>query len=78
MDKDLGYDKEQVLMIHGVGSMNESLSSFKDELENLPEVKAATLTHSLPVDGTHRNTNAFWIKGEKSIKEGVSGSVLEC
>ena len=73
LNKDLGYDKEQVLMIHGVGTMDESLAAFKSELEALPVVQSATISNSLPVAGTHRNGNGFWIAGQRDIGTRAGG-----
>ena len=73
LNKDLGYDKEQVLMIHGVGTMGESLKAFKGELESLPEVQSATVSNSLPVEGTHRNGNGFWLAGQRDVGTRVGG-----
>ena len=72
-NKDLGYEKDQLMMVHGVGPMQERLSVLKEELVRLPEVSTATVSSSLPVEGTHRNGNAFWNAGQKKIEESISG-----
>lgn len=42
--KDLGFDKEQVLMIERAGVLANRTETFLEELKEMPEVKAAALT----------------------------------
>lgn len=73
LGKDLGFDKEQVMMIQGTSSMDDGMLTFKQSLESLPEVVSASFSNSLPVDGTHRNGNQFWKAGRRNIDQGVGG-----
>ncbi len=74
LNRDLGYSKDQVLMVHGTGTMQEqTMKTFREELENLPEVVSLSMSNSLPVEGTHRNGNMFWKEGMKNIEEGIAG-----
>ena len=75
LNKDLGYDKDQVVTIHGMDSMKESMLTFKANLEGLPEVESASFCNSLPVEGTHRNGTTFYIGGRKNVDKGVSGQI---
>ena len=67
LNKDLGYDKEQAIMIQGVGPMGDGVKAFKEALLSLSDVSYATISNSLPVDGTHRNGNTFHISGQKNV-----------
>ena len=73
LNKDLGYDKEQAIMIQGVGPMGDGVKAFKEALLSLPDVSYATISNSLPVDGTHRNGNTFHISGQEDVDRGVPG-----
>ncbi|MEM6830606.1 MAG: FtsX-like permease family protein, partial [Bacteroidota bacterium] len=73
LNKDLGYNKDQVLMIHGVATMDERLAAFKSELEALPDIQGTTISNSLPVEGTHRNGNGFWLAGQRNVGKRVGG-----
>ncbi|MCB0473588.1 MAG: ABC transporter permease, partial [Flavobacteriaceae bacterium] len=59
MDKKLGFDKDQVLVIEGTNLLGNKAQSFKEQLLRLSEVKSATISDYLPVDGTKRNGNSF-------------------
>ena len=59
LDKKLGFDKEQVLMVQGTNLLNKNVQTFKDRLLGLSEVKSVSVSDYLPVDGTKRNGNSF-------------------
>ncbi|MEZ4990041.1 MAG: ABC transporter permease [Saprospiraceae bacterium] len=65
LHKKLGYDKDQVLLLQGAHMLGDQVTTFKDELLRLPEVRNATVSAYLPVQGTKRNQNAFWKEGQK-------------
>ena len=67
----LGFDKEQVIMIHGTNTLGEQLPTFKEELLQLSQVKHASISSSLPVKGTKRNSNSFWKEGRNKIDKGI-------
>ena len=73
LSKDLGYDKDQIVTIHGLSSMEASMLTFKKKLEDLPEVESATFSNSLPIEGTHRNGNSFYNAGRQNVDKAVSG-----
>ncbi len=59
LKKELGYDKEQVVILEGTGVLGKSSDSFKEQLLQLPQVKEVTTTNYLPIDGGNRNGNTF-------------------
>jgi putative ABC transport system permease protein len=69
----VGFDKEQVLLIHGANTLEQSQITFKNELRKLPDVQNATASNYLPVDGTKRDQNQFWRDG-KSKEEKSFGA----
>lgn len=71
LNKKLGFDKEQVIMIHGTNTLGEQLTVLKDELLRLSQVEHAAASSYLPVKGTKRNGNSFWKEGRKKIDKGV-------
>jgi len=72
-NKDLGYDKDQLLLVHGVGTMDKRLKTLKEKFINLEEVENATVSNSLPIGGTQRNGNSWWKAGRKSMDEAIPG-----
>ena len=74
LDANLGYDKDQLLMIKGTQTLDKQVWTFKDELLRLSSVKSATVSDYLPVVGTKRNGNGFRLEGEeKKDNLNVSG-----
>lgn len=59
LDKKLGFDKDQVLMVEGTNLLNSNIQTFKERLLALSEVKSVSVSDYLPVDGTKRNGNNF-------------------
>lgn len=57
--KNLGYNRNQVLVVKNSGELNQQAKVFKQELANLPGVKNATLTGFLPTNGW-RNTRIYF------------------
>lgn len=72
LNKKVGYDKDQVLLIHGANTLGEEIKTFKNELLRLPEVKYASISDYLPVKGTKRNGNGFWKEGKVKEEKEVS------
>jgi putative ABC transport system permease protein len=72
LNKKVGFDKDQVVLIHGTNTLGRQLPAFKGELENLPEVKSATISDYLPVKGTKRNGNGFWKAGKVNQEKEVN------
>jgi putative ABC transport system permease protein len=67
----LGFNKEQLLMIKGTQTLDKQVWTLKDELLNLSAVKSATVSDYLPVWGTKRNGNGFRKEGDEK-KENAS------
>lgn len=75
LNKKIGFDKEQVLLVQGANTLGDKYASFKAELERFPEVKAVTISNYLPVSGTKRDFNTFWKDGRSKEDEGVSAQI---
>lgn len=54
--RDLGFNKEQVLIIDGADALGSSVDVFKKEVKQLPGVKGGTLSAYLPVSKSSRNS----------------------
>ena len=73
LTKDVGFDKDQMVIIQGFNSLGDQMESFKNEVVNLPGVANATISSSLPVEGTRRNGNEFWKAGRRGIDKPAGG-----
>ncbi|MDE3182970.1 MAG: ABC transporter permease [Bacteroidota bacterium] len=57
--KDLGYNKNHVLVIDGTGALGNNVQAFKNEVVNMPGVVSGTLSAFLPVANSSRNDNTW-------------------
>jgi len=57
--KDLGFDRNQVLIVQNAFELNNQAQTFKQEVKQLPGVTDATLTSFLPT-GNNKNTSIFF------------------
>jgi len=72
LNKKLGFDKEQVLLLQGTHTLNDKIIPFKGELLRVPGVRSATISEYLP--GARRNQNQFSIEGQPRIMEQTVGA----
>lgn len=77
LDKKLGFDKEQVLMVEGANLLDNNIQTFKDRLLALSEVKSVSISDYLPVDGTKRNGNTFRKANGGDQERGVPGQIWQ-
>ncbi len=75
LNKKVGFDKEQVVMIRGANTLGDSRSVFKNKLLELSSVKNATISDYLPVSGAKRNNNGFVKEGKRGGEEPVYGQI---
>jgi putative ABC transport system permease protein len=62
--KDLGFAKDQVLVVDDVYTLGEKATAFKEEVVQLGQVRSATLSANMPTPSSRSNTSFF--------KEGVA------
>lgn len=67
----IGFDKERVVLVQGVNTLNDQLQTFKKELLQLSDVENVSLTQYLPVSGTTRDQNMFWRDGKSQEEVGI-------
>ena len=75
LDKKVGFEKEQVLLLHGVNTLEGKIPTFKKELLSLPSVQNASVSDYLPIEGTKRNNNGFWLEGKVQEDKPVYGQI---
>jgi putative ABC transport system permease protein len=61
LNKDLGFKREQLMVIEQVHALQDKIPVFKKEIENIPGVIACS--HSTAVPGHINNTNGYLIEG---------------
>lgn len=60
-NKDLGFNKDKLLVIERAGILNEKLNTFMDEIRKFPDV--INVTHSTSIPGFPNNNNGYRIEG---------------
>lgn len=73
--KELGYDKEQVVVLEGANILGNKSENFKEQLLQLPQVKTVAISDYLPIEGTKRNGNTFKKVGEGIEDRGVPAQI---
>jgi putative ABC transport system permease protein len=63
LNKDLGFKKEQLLVINRAGSLGPKMKSFKSVVREIPGV--VNITSSTAIPGRTNNTNGYRIEGRK-------------
>ncbi len=70
-NKDIGYNRSQVLVLHGTDVLNDRAESFKNELLEISGVANATMSGFLPVNG-YRGKNTLFPSPTLDPKTGIS------
>jgi len=60
--KELGFDKENLLVVRRPSALEEQQKTFMDEVKKIPGV--LNITHSTATPGHTNNYNAHWIEGQ--------------
>ncbi|XHR97885.1 FtsX-like permease family protein [Mucilaginibacter sp. UC70_90] len=62
-NKDLGYNRSQVLVIHGVYDLGDKSKVLRDEVKQLPGVMGVTMTGFLPTSDYRNSSSVFQERG---------------
>lgn len=76
LNKDLGFDKDNLMILHGTITLGDKSVEFKDELTKLSQVKSATISNYLPVNDGKRDGGSTSLEGTP-VDQGVSGQQWE-
>jgi putative ABC transport system permease protein len=68
--RNLGFNKDQVLVVYGVNALNNNLVPFRDEVLQLPGVSSGTLSGYLPVANSFRSDNTWSTEAVMTSKTG--------
>jgi putative ABC transport system permease protein len=62
-NKNLGFNKDQIVMVHDLYALGEQKQTFKQEILGSSLIEKGTLSGFLPVSGTNRSDNPWWVMG---------------
>lgn len=71
LNKKVGFDKDQVLLIQGTNTLGDKRDAFKNELLGSSAIKSISVSDYLPIAGTKRDGNTFFNQGKKKEEAGV-------
>jgi len=66
LNKDLGFNKENLMVISRAGALGEKQQTFIDEVKKLSGVEQ--VSHSTAVPGHPNNHNGYWMEGQSNDK----------
>ncbi|MDP4164780.1 MAG: ABC transporter permease, partial [Bacillota bacterium] len=72
-NKKLGFEKDQVIIIHDAYALRPNVQSFKTETLKISAIANGTVSGFLPVEGADswRNDNAFWKEGKQPTPDNL-------
>ena len=75
--KDLGYKKEQVLIINDAYALNKNITAFKNDVLQMPGVESGTISGFLPVTNSSRSDNSYSSSAVMDSKTGLNMQAWE-
>ena len=63
LNKDVGYNKEQLIVINRAGALGTKMKSFKETVKNIPGV--VNISSSTAIPGRTNNRNGYMMEGRK-------------
>ncbi|RMB57125.1 FtsX-like permease family protein [Dokdonia sinensis] len=69
-NKDLGFEKEQVLLIDNVFSAGNQLDAFKAEVEKIGAVESATISSQMPTP-SDRSNSTYFLEGKTNQGDAI-------
>ncbi len=64
VNKEMGFDKERLMVIEQAGSIGDQINAFKEEILRLPGVANASVSTAVP--GRNNNLNAYMLEGRNA------------
>ncbi len=71
-NKKLGFNKDQVIVIEDAYALGSNRQPFKEEIMRSGKMENATMTGFLPVSGSWRSDNPWWVEGrDPAVQENM-------
>lgn len=72
LNKKLGFNKEQVIVLHGTSTLTDNILPFKNELLKKTGVESVSISNFLPLEGSMRNGNTINKEGELAFESNIN------
>ncbi|MEX6685961.1 ABC transporter permease [Danxiaibacter flavus] len=76
-NKNIGFNKNQVLIINDAYNLGNNVQAFKNDVEHLPGVKKGTISGFLPVSSSSRSDNSFSTEAVMDVHNGFNMQVWD-
>ncbi len=76
LNKDLGFDKEQVLVLSNINALRDHQQSFKKDVKNISGVMNAAISTAVP--GRNNNNNGYRLKGREKESFLLQTNWVDC
>ena len=70
-NKNLGYNKNEVLIIDGTSSLGDNIDAFKNEVLQMPGVESGTISSFLPVSNSSRSDQTYSKEAVMNPQNGI-------
>ena len=72
-NKKLGFEKDQVIILHDAYALRPNVQSFKNEISKMSAIDIGTISGYIPVEaeGSLRNFSVFWNEGMQPTAESM-------
>lgn len=73
MNHDVGFDKEQVIIVEGTGPLGEKREIFREELLRVAGIDGVSVSNYYPVEGGISEGYGYFIAGREKMDVGLNG-----
>jgi putative ABC transport system permease protein len=74
LNHDVGFDKDQVMIIEGTGPLGDRREVYKNELLKLSDVESVSVSSYVPVSGGMSEGYPFYQAGRETIDNSINGT----
>ncbi|MEI9920984.1 MAG: ABC transporter permease [Bacteroidota bacterium] len=68
LNKDLGFDRNNVMILHGTITLGNQVNTFKEELKNLADVRSVSGSNYLPINDGKRDGGSTKVEGAPGLE----------
>jgi len=70
-NKKLGFNKDQVIMVDDAYALGDQRVVYKEQILQNSFIESASIAGYLPVEGTWRSDNPWWLEGKEATQENM-------
>lgn len=70
-NKNLGFNKDQIIMVDDLYALGDKRQAFKDAIKQHKDILNGTASGYMPVAGTWRSDTPWWAEGKDAVQENM-------